>query len=218
MKYIAPSLLSADFANLAQQIRTAEIGGADIIHCDVMDGRFVPNITFGPFIVEAVRRVTKLPLDVHLMIKDPQNYIEQFAEAGANYISVHQEEAVHLNSVINKIKNLGVKAGVVLNPATPINTLDEILSDIDFVLIMSVNPGFGGQSFIQSSISKIERLNKLREERGLNFLIEIDGGIDSGNIKSIADAGCDIFVAGSTVFKADNIAAAVTELRNLANK
>ncbi|NLT49286.1 MAG: ribulose-phosphate 3-epimerase [Ignavibacteria bacterium] len=218
MKYIAPSLLSADFANLAQQIRTAEIGGADIIHCDVMDGRFVPNITFGPFIVEAVRRVTKLPLDVHLMIKDPQNYIEQFAEAGANYISVHQEEAVHLNSVINKIKNLGVKAGVVLNPATPINTLDEILSDIDFVLIMSVNPGFGGQSFIQSSISKIERLSKLREERGLNFLIEIDGGIDSGNIKSIADAGCDIFVAGSTVFKADNIAAAVTELRNLANK
>lgn len=218
MKYIAPSLLSADFANLAQQIRTAEIGGADIIHCDVMDGRFVPNITFGPFIVEAVRRVTKLPLDVHLMIKDPQNYIEQFAEAGANYISVHQEEAVHLNSVINKIKNLGVKAGVVLNPATPISTLDEILSDIDFVLIMSVNPGFGGQSFIQSSISKIERLSKLREERGLNFLIEIDGGIDSGNIKSIADAGCDIFVAGSTVFKADNIAAAVTELRNLANK
>jgi ribulose-phosphate 3-epimerase len=183
-----------------------------------MDGKFVPNISFGPLVVAAIKRASKLPVDVHLMIKDPQNYLDQFAEAGADYISIHQEEVIHLNCAVDHIKKLGKKAGVVLNPATPLNTLDEILNDVDLVLIMSVNPGFGGQSFIHSSINKVERLNKIREERGLNFKIEIDGGIDAGNIKIIADAGCDIFVAGSTIFKSDNISAAITELRNLANK
>lgn len=217
MKLIAPSILASDLSILAQQIRAAEIGGADIIHCDIMDGRFVPNITFGPIVVNAVNKSTKLPVDVHLMIKDPQNYVEQFAKAGADYISVHQEEVVHLDRVINQIKDLGVKAGVVLNPATPVSTLEEIIEFADYVLLMSVNPGFGGQSYIRTSTEKVAKLSRMRSEKGLSFLIEIDGGVDKGNIKTIADAGCDIFVAGSSVFGADNISAAVTELRNLAN-
>jgi len=215
MKKIAPSILSADFSNLAQQIRYVEIGGADIIHCDVMDGKFVPNITFGPVVVKAVRKVTKLPIDVHLMIKDPDNFIEDFVKAGANYISVHQEEVVHLNRTITKIKDLGVKAGVVLNPSTPVSTLTEILEYIDFVLIMSVNPGFGGQKFIESTLNKVSQLAKMREEMNLNFEIELDGGVTSKNIGKIAAAGCDIFVAGSSIFGQDNISAAATELKNL---
>jgi len=215
MKIIAPSILAADLSNLAQQIRFAEIGGADIIHCDIMDGKFVPNITFGPIVVKAVKRTTKLPIDVHLMIEDPDNFIEDFISAGADYISVHQEEVVHLHRTITRIKELGAKAGVVLNPATPVSTLSNIIEYIDFVLIMSVNPGFGGQKFIESSIMKIKQLSELRSKMNLNFKIEIDGGIDSNNIKRVSEAGCDMFVAGSSIFNQDNISAATTELKNL---
>lgn len=215
MKKIAPSILAADFSNLAQQIRYVEIGGADIIHCDIMDGKFVPNITFGPVVVSAVRKITKLPIDVHLMIKDPDNFIEDFVKAGANYISVHQEEVVHLHRTITKIKELGVKAGVVLNPATPVSTLADILEFVDFVLIMSVNPGFGGQIFIDSTLKKVTELVRIRQENNLNYEIELDGGVNSQNIKEILDAGCDIFVAGSSIFRQDNISAACTELKNL---
>ena len=215
MKKIAPSILSADFSNLEDQIKEVENGGADIIHCDIMDGKFVPNITFGPVVVKAVRRITKLPIDVHLMIKDPDNFIEDFVEAGADYISVHQEEVIHLHRTIAKIKELGVKAGVVVNPATPINTLSDILEYVDLVLVMSVNPGFGGQKFIESSLSKIEELKKIREDKNLDFEIEIDGGVTSANIEKISNAGCDIFVVGSSVFGEDNISGASTELKNL---
>ncbi len=213
-KLLAPSILSADFSNLSQQIRYAEMGGADLIHCDVMDGHFVPNISFGPLVVDAVKRSTSLPVDAHLMIESPEKYIEQFAQAGADFISVHVEEVVHLDRVVNMIKELNVKAGVVLNPATPLTVLDNVLSIVDFVLLMSVNPGFGGQSFIGYTLEKIKALDKIRQERNLNFLIEVDGGIDENNISNISDAGCDIFVAGSAVFKADNIVEAVTKLRN----
>jgi len=215
MKLLAPSILAADLSNLAQQIRFAEIGGADIIHCDIMDGKFVPNITFGPIVVKAVKRTTKLPIDVHLMIEDPDNFIEDFISAGADYISVHQEEVVHLHRTITRIKELGAKAGAVLNPATPVSTLSDILEFIDFVLIMSVNPGFGGQIFIESSIKKIIQLSELRRKMNLSFQIEIDGGIDSKNIKRVSDAGCDMFVVGSSIFNQDNISAATTELKNL---
>lgn len=215
MKKLAPSILAADFSNLSQQIRYVEIGGADIIHCDIMDGNFVPNISFGPIVVKSVRKITKLPIDVHLMIKDPDNFIEDFIKAGADYISVHQEEVVHLNRTITRIKELGAKAGVVLNPATPVSTLDEILEFVDYVLVMSVNPGFGGQKFIESTLNKISNLAKIKKERKLKFEIEIDGGVSSENIEKISNAGCDIFIAGSSIFGQDNISAATTELKNL---
>ena len=215
MKIIAPSILSADFTNLSQQIRYVEMGGADWIHCDIMDGHFVPNITFGPLVVKAVRNITKLPIDVHLMIEKPDNFIEDFIKAGADYITVHKEEVVHLNRTIQRIKELGAKAGVVINPATPVSTLDDILEFVDMVLVMSVNPGFGGQKFIPSTLNKIEKLAAIRKERNLNFLIEIDGGVNSENIKLISAAGCDAFVAGSSVFSASNITAATVELKNL---
>ena len=215
MKKIAPSILAADFKNLEQQIRAVEIGGADIIHCDIMDGKFVPNITFGPIIVSSVNEITNLPLDVHLMVENPQHVLEDFVKAGANYITVHQEEVIHLDRVLNQIKELGIKAGVALNPATSVETLDPILHLVDLVLIMSVNPGFGGQSFIPYSLSKIEKLDKLRKENNYNFEIEIDGGVNKKTIKDISDAGCDIFVAGSAIFGSENITAATTELKNL---
>lgn len=217
MKKIAPSILAANFANLSQQIRYVEAGGADIIHCDIMDGKFVPNISFGPMVVKTVRSITKLPIDCHLMIESPDNYIEEFAKAGANYITVHQEEVKHLNRTIELIKSFDVKAGVVLNPATPISTLTDILEFADMVLIMSVNPGFGGQKFIHQSLNKINDLKILREKRNLDFLIEVDGGIDLSTIKSVSEAGCDVFVAGSAIFKSDNITAATLELRNIIN-
>ncbi len=215
MGKIAPSILASDFSNLAQQIRYTEIGGADIIHCDIMDGKFVPNITFGPIVVKAVRKATKLPIDVHLMIENPDNFIEDFVKAGADYISVHQEEVVHLHRTITRIQELGAKAGVVINPATPVNTLVDILEFVDFVLVMSVNPGFGGQKFIESSLKRIAQLTKIREENNLSFEIEIDGGVTSKNIEKISNAGCDMFVAGSSIFGQDNISAATTELKNL---
>jgi len=218
MGKIAPSILSADFSNLTQQIRFVEMGGADVIHCDIMDGKFVPNITFGPVVVSAVRKTTKLPIDVHLMIENPDNFIDDFVKAGADYISVHQEEVIHLHRTVSRIKELGAKAGVVINPATPVNTLVDILEYVDFVLIMSVNPGFGGQNFIESSLNKISQLSKMREQNNLKFEIEIDGGVTSKNIEKISNAGCDIFVAGSSIFGQDNISAATTELKNLVAK
>jgi len=212
---LAPSILSADFLNLAQQVRLAEMGGADWIHCDVMDGHFVPNITIGPVIVEAARRVTKLPLDVHLMIKNPDRYLEDFVNAGADYVSVHVEEVVHLNRTVTHINELGAKAGVVLNPATPVSSVKDIAEYIDLLLLMTVNPGFGGQKFITNSIRRIKEAVKLRNDLNADFLIEIDGGVNVDTIKPALDAGVDVFVAGSAIFSADNISAAATELKNL---
>lgn len=213
IKYIAPSILSADLSNLAQQIRLVELGGANWIHCDIMDGHFVPNLTFGPILVKAVRKCTKLPVDVHLMIEDPDKFIPQFAKAGADYLTVHYEAVHHLDRSISLIKDLGVKAGVSVNPATPISLLKDIIKKIDLLLIMSVNPGFGGQSFIEYSIDKIEEAVKLREDNNTDFLIEVDGGINNSTIELVSDAGCNVFVAGSSIFETDNITAAVTELK-----
>lgn len=215
MKILAPSILSADFTNLSQQIRLVEMAGADWIHCDIMDGHFVPNITFGPFIVDAVNRITDLPLDVHLMIENPELYVNDFIKAGADYITVHYEEVVHLNRLINQIKELGAKAGVVINPSTPVHSIKDIAEYIDLLLIMTVNPGFGGQKFIPNSIRRIHEAVELREKFSAKFLIEVDGGINNQNIKTLSDAGVDVFVAGASIFKADNISAATTELKNL---
>jgi len=215
MSIIAPSILSADFSNLTQQIRLSEMGGADWIHCDVMDGHFVPNITIGPVIVKAVRKSTKLPVDVHLMIEQPDRYLEAFAEAGADYISVHVEEVVHLNRSINRIKELGCKAGVVINPATPVESIVDVAEYIDLLLIMTVNPGFGGQKFISNSLRRIEEAVNLRSKFNADFLIEIDGGINNETIVTAKKAGADVFVAGSAIFHSDNITAATAELKNL---
>lgn len=215
MAILAPSILSADFSNLSQQIRLTEMGGADWIHCDVMDGHFVPNITIGPVIVKAVRKITKLPVDVHLMIEKPDRYLEAFADAGADYISVHFEEVVHLNRTINRIKELGCKAGAVINPATPVNEITDIAEYLDLLLIMTVNPGFGGQKFITNSIRRIEEAANLRSKLKAKFLIEIDGGVNTDTIVMAKKAGVDVFVAGSAIFDADNITATTTELKNL---
>ena len=200
MKLIAPSILSADFSKLAEEIRAVESAGADWIHVDVMDGHFVPNITIGPLIVEAVKRSTSLPIDVHLMIENADNYISAFARAGATHISVQIEACIHLHRTIQLIKTSGVNAGVVLNPSTPVESLAWILEDVDYALIMSVNPGFGGQTFIPNSISKIKALRKLIEDRALSVLIEVDGGINENTIAEVAAAGADVFVAGSAIF------------------
>jgi ribulose-phosphate 3-epimerase len=215
MSLLAPSILSADFSNLSQQIRLAEMAGPDWIHCDVMDGHFVPNITFGPLIIKAARKITKLPLDVHLMISNPDEYLEQFAEAGADHIIVHQEAAVHLNRTVLRIKELGLKAGVALNPSTPVESLAYVAEYIDQVLVMSVNPGFGNQEFIPNSLRKIEETVRLRTRYNAKFLIEVDGGINRETIASVLKAGCDVFIAGSSIFKADNITAAAAELKNI---
>jgi ribulose-phosphate 3-epimerase len=214
-KIIAPSILTADFANLSQQIRMVELGGADWIHCDIMDGKFVPNLTFGPIVVQAVKRITKLPIDVHLMIKDPDSLIENFIESGAKWVTVHQEEVVHLDRTINRIRELGAKAGVAINPSTPTSTLREIIEIADMILVMSVNPGFGAQKFIPSSIRKISELNEMREKYSANFLIEVDGGVGTGNIKQLSDAGCNAFVIGNSIFSKDNMTAATIELKNI---
>ena len=215
MALLAPSILSADFANLAQQIRMAELGGADWIHCDVMDGHFVPNLTFGPIVVDAVKRSTHLPVDVHLMIKNPDNLLEKFIKAGANYLTVHFEEVIHLNRTVNKIKELGCKPGVSINPSTPVHVLKDIAEYVDMILLMSVNPGFGGQSFIPNVLNKVNELCELRKNLNAKFLIEVDGGIDTKTILPALKAGVDVFVAGSSVFKADNITAAATKLKNI---
>ncbi len=215
MSLLAPSILAADFANLEYQIKETEKGKADLIHCDIMDGAFVPNITFGPQIVSVVNRITTLPIDVHLMIKNPQNLIGEFISAGADYITVHQEEVIHLDRVLNSIKEQGAMAGVSINPATPIETLFPILHLADLVLIMSVNPGFGGQKFIDYTLDKVKSLKKIKEENNYDFKIEIDGGITADNIKIVKNAGCDIIVAGTAVFKSENISEQTNYLKKI---
>ena len=200
---IAPSILSADFGRLADEVKAIEDAGADLVHVDVMDGRFVPNLTIGPVVVEAVRRATKLPLDVHLMIVEPEKYIADFRSAGADWIGVHVEASPHLHRTIHAIKDLGAKATAVLNPSTPLDTLDWVLADLDMVLVMSVNPGFGGQKFIASALAKVAAIRAKANALGLTGLaIEIDGGIVPENIAAAAAAGADTFVAGSAVFGA----------------
>jgi ribulose-phosphate 3-epimerase len=211
---VAPSILSADFSRLGDEIKAVEAAGADIIHIDVMDGHFVPNISIGPMIVQSARKVTKLPLDVHLMITNPELYIADFAKAGADYITVHVETAFHLNRLVQSIKeHRGVKAAVSLNPATPLSSLDYVLTDVDMVLIMSVNPGFGGQAFIPSALDKIRTLRKRIDELGLKTEIEIDGGVKPDNAAGIIKAGADILVAGSAVFGTKDYTAAIRGIR-----
>ena len=197
---LAPSILSADFARLAEQVQAASEGGASLLHVDVMDGHFVPNITIGPPVVKSLRKVTNLPLDCHLMIENPDQFIPSFADSGADWISVHQEECVHLNRTLDLIKSQGCRAGVVINPATPVATLSEVLDIVDFVLVMSVNPGFGGQKFIPASLHKIARLAALRAERNLNFRIEVDGGVALDTVPQVVRAGAEVLVAGNAVF------------------
>lgn len=212
MVEIAPSILSADFARLGEEIAAAERGGAKIIHCDVMDGHFVPNLTIGLPVVKSLRRATRLPLDTHLMISEPGRYAEQFVEAGANMVSVHVEIDAHLNRTLMAIKHAGAQAGVVINPATPLGALEEALTIADYVLVMSVNPGFGGQKFIPTSLDKVRRLRRMIDERGLNVRIEIDGGIDRTNIGAVAAAGAEIIVAGTAVFGGGDPAQGVRDL------
>jgi len=218
MKKIAPSILSADFSRLGDEIRAVEAGGADYIHVDVMDGHFVPNITIGPLVVEAVRKVTSLPLDVHLMIADPDRYIADFAAAGADIIVFHAEATPHMHRTIQLIKSLGKKAGVSLNPATPLNCLDYVLDELDLVLLMTVNPGFGGQSFIEACLPKIHALRGMLDKRGLETELEVDGGVKTSNIELISHAGADVFVAGSAVFGSPDYAAMIAELKRRARE
>ena len=205
MKKICPSILSADFADLKNQLKEAEKCGADIIHCDVMDGNFVPNISFGAKIISDVNKITDLPLDVHLMINDPGKYIDEFHKAGADFISVHIENNMHLNRTISQIKDKGIKAGVVLNPSTPVFLLEDIIEYADYVLIMSVNPGFGGQKFIPNCLDKIKKLKELISLNNYDCNIEVDGGVGPDNIKEISEAGADMFVCGYSVFNASGI-------------
>jgi len=213
MVKIAPSILSADFSKLGAEILDVEQGGADYIHVDVMDGHFVPNITIGPLIVEAIRPVTKLPLDVHLMIENPDQYIEAFANAGADYITVHLEACKHLHRTIHYIKSFGIKAGVVLNPATPVETIQHIIEDVDMVLLMSVNPGFGGQKFIPSVLGKIKQVKEMAEIKGVDIEIEIDGGVNEETAKLCIEAGATVLVAGSAVYNQEDRGKAIAALR-----
>ncbi|MCU1263482.1 MAG: ribulose-5-phosphate 3-epimerase [Bryobacterales bacterium] len=218
MAQIVPSILSADFARLAEEIKRVEQAGISMLHVDVMDGHFVDNLTLGPPVVESIRKVTNLTFDLHLMIEDPHKYAPIFIEAGADQISIHQEACRHLDATIHMIQDKGAKCGVVLNPATPIETLTDVLDIVDHVLIMSVNPGFGGQKFIPNSLNKIRRLARWREERRLQFAIEIDGGVDKHNVETIVRAGCDWLVAGSAVFHSADPAATVKEMQHLASE
>lgn len=215
MVKIAPSILSADFLKLGEEIKAAGDAGADMLHIDIMDGHFVPNITIGPSIVESIRKITSLPLDVHLMIKEPDRYLRDFIKAGADYLTVHYEASVHLHRTIHWIKESGVKAGVSLNPATPIWSLEHILSDVDIVLLMSVNPGFGGQDFIPQTIDKIKILKKLLREKGLLTFIEVDGGIKLDNAADIISAGADILVMGSAFFNSKDYGTTIKQFREI---
>ena len=215
MKLIAPSILSADFTKLGDEIKAVEAAGADWIHIDVMDGHFVPNITIGPLVVKAARRVTDLPLDVHLMIEKPERYIQAFADAGSDLISVQVETCTHLNRTIQMIKETGARAGVVLNPSTPLSTLDWELENVYHVMLMSVNPGFGGQNFIPSCLDKIRDLRKIIDEKKLETLIEIDGGVNENTIGDISAAGADIFVAGSAIFKKPDYTKAIATFKRI---
>lgn len=213
MVKIAPSILSADFSKLGEDIRAAGKAGADLIHVDVMDGHFVPNITIGPPVVKSIKKVTTLPLDVHLMIEDPDRYIRDFAQSGSDIITVHAEAAVHLHRTIQNIKEFGIKAAVSLNPATPLSHVEAILPDVDMVLIMSVNPGFGGQKFIPESLPRIRRLRDMINERKLNIEIEVDGGVTTDNVADVVSAGADIVVMGSAFYNSDDYAETVKTVR-----
>ncbi len=218
-KLIAPSILSADFSRLKEEIESVEAAGADWIHIDVMDGMFVPNITIGIPIVKSARKVTKLPLDVHLMIVDPARYIEDFAKAGADIITIHAEGTVHTDRTLNLIRSLGKKAGISINPGTSLSTIEEVLGLVDLVLIMSVNPGFGGQKFIPYNIDKVKRLRQTLRDRGLEeVLIEIDGGITEDNIADVAKAGVDVFVCGSAVFGAEDYGRVIGNMKSILEK
>ena len=215
MKILAPSVLSAPFGRLAEAIQTVESAGADWLHLDVMDGKFVPNISFGQPVVRAIRSITSLPLDVHLMIEDPGRYAQDFVKAGADYLTVHLEACTHLHRNIHQIKDLGIKAGVAINPHTPVESLLPVLADLDLVCLMSVNPGFGGQAFIPSTMSKLHALNQYRQERGLRFGIEIDGGVDLSNALALMEAGANVLVAGQSVFGQADPAGAVRSFKAL---
>jgi ribulose-phosphate 3-epimerase len=216
MVQILPSILSADFARLGEDIAKVERGGATMLHVDVMDGHFVPNLTLGPPVVKSIRKITNLTLDVHLMISDPDTYAPIFIEAGADQVSVHYEAATHLDRTLHMIQSHGAKAGIVLNPGTPVSLLEDVIDVTDYVLIMSVNPGFGGQEFIPNSLKKIRELDRLRRDRGLNFAIEIDGGVTHENVREIVWAGCNWLVAGSHIFHSANPTATVKEMQQLA--
>lgn len=215
MSKLAPSVLSADFSKLGEQAVEVSRAGADYVHIDVMDGHFVPNISFGASVMKSLDKLETAPYDVHLMIENPEKYINDFITDKTEYIVVHQEACVHLNRIIESIKAEHVKAGVAINPATPVSTLECVLDDVDLVLVMSVNPGFGGQKFIESTLKKIEQLDRLRKENGYRYAIEIDGGVNLENARRIVDAGCDILVAGSAVFKAPDIQNRVKEFKEI---
>lgn len=211
---ISPSLLSCDFGRLAEEVRAIEAAGADWVHVDVMDGRFVPNITIGPVVVEAIKRVATKPLDVHLMIVEPERYVEAFAKAGADVLTVHVEASPHLHRTLQQIRNAGAKPAVVLNPGTPLSAIEEVLGDVDMVLLMSVNPGFGGQGFIESTVEKVRRLRGMLDARGLTDVdIEVDGGINATTAKRVVEAGATVLVAGSYVFGSKDYAEAIRSLR-----
>jgi ribulose-phosphate 3-epimerase len=216
MPEILPSILSADFAHLGDQVASLERAGCRMLHVDVMDGHFVPNLTIGPPVVASLRKATRLTLDVHLMITDPDRYAPLFIEAGADHVSVHQETCPHLDRTLKMIQGLGARAGVVLNPATPLDTLDEVLGFVDFVLVMSVNPGFGGQKFIPYTLDKVRRLAARKRERGLSFAIEIDGGVTLGNVAEMVRAGVEWIVAGSAIFGVGDPAETFVEMQHLA--
>jgi ribulose-phosphate 3-epimerase len=213
LKKIAPSILSADFSRLGDEVRAVERAGADVIHVDVMDGHFVPNITIGPLVVQGLKKLTSMPLDVHLMIENPERYVEPFAQAGSDWITIHAEVCPHLKRMIKKIRQLNVRPGIVLKPATSIKTLYPVLDDIDLVLIMSVNPGFGGQSFIPSTLKKIERLRKIIDQNQYPLEIEVDGGVKIENIREVSIAGGDIFVVGTGLFKTKDYGKTIRKLR-----
>ncbi len=212
-KLIAASILSADFTRLGEEIKTVAAAGADIIHFDVMDGHFVPNLTVGPMVLKAVRKITKLPIDAHLMVANPDQVLEDYIAAGANYLSVHVEVCHHLHRTLQKIKQLGAKAGVALNPHTPIASLGYILEEIDFILVMTVNPGFGGQNFIPAAFKKVSELQEIRAKHQLSFMIEVDGGIKVDNIQQVSQAGVDIFVAGSEIFHSKDYSETIKKMR-----
>lgn len=213
MALLAPSLLSADFVRLAEEIARVEAAGADWLHLDIMDGHFVPNLTFGPPVVAAIRKISKLPLDVHLMVSNPAALVEQFAEAGADYLTVHVETEPHLHRLVNRIRELGVKPAVTLNPATSVDLLDEILSEVDMVLVMSVNPGFGGQKFIPASLDKIRRLRQKLKRLDRQVLIEVDGGVNQATAPQLIEAGVDVLVAGSAVFGSADMKTTIAALK-----
>ena len=216
---IAPSILAADFANLAREIESVEQGGADLLHLDIMDGHFVPNITIGPPVVAAIRKITSLPLDAHLMIEHPERYIDDFVHAGVDWLSVHVEADVHLSRTLQHIRSKGVHAGVALNPATPLGTLEEVLSEVDYILVMSVNPGFGGQRFLPSALQKIRKLRELFSSKMYQARIEVDGGVEPGNLLEVMAAGADMIVAGSAIFKSgSNPTSAMQAFKELADR